>query len=572
MQPRLFRALPLAFATSASVGLVTIVLTLLVVGWTLKHNLRVIDGLVEQIIEVEEPTGAAAYEMEINVLGVGFGVWNYLTTGDPQHRERVHNDEADFRRFRAEYGRLALTARENELGEQIDALFGPFFRLGHALMDTRDECHSALAQVTDALAEMDQILDDRLQSQLDPETRDGAAKLAESTAVEADVAEVGSWIAAYVSAPTIRNRERITESLDEARERLTAFRALQITSDEHDYAAALKRLLDQTAACAAQAVTLHDSLRQGEKEFIAIRRRLDDTLDEGIQVLAQRELGGMQPKAKAAIERLYRVNLIVLALGAVVCVGAAALVTHRSTQLSSANRDLHLEIERRQQSEADRGRLVQDLMSAQEDERGRLARDLHDQLGQNLSTLMLGLKRLSQPAAGQSRSPAPASQLKQLQLLTGQLIEQVHTIAWELRPVALDDVGLHGALSNYIEEWVTRSGVKVDLESDMEGERLPAVVETALYRVAQEALTNVVKHAHARQVSLTLQRRGPEVVMVVEDDGVGFVPEQVSSRSAGRRRMGVLGMKERITLAGGVLELESAPGHGTTLVVRIAVV
>ena len=123
-------------------------------------------------------------------------------------------------------------------------------------------------------------------------------------------------------------------------------------------------------------------------------------------------------------------------------------------------------------------------------------------------------------------------------------------------------------MNAYLEQWTQRSGVQSDFESNLGGQRLPGSVEIALYRIAQEALTNVMKHARAHGVSLTLHRRGHEVVMVVEDDGTGFAPAQVSSYAASDH-LGLRGMQERAALAKGALQVESAPGRGTTLVVRI---
>lgn len=568
---RPLRRVTRGFTASVSAGLLVIVLTLIAIGLILDHNLRAIDRLVDQVITIEEPTKTAAHEMEINVLGTGLGVWKYLATGAAEHRERVKKDERDFRRFRAEYDRLTSTTIERELGQRIDALYERYFLVGNALMDRRDESVARLAVVTEAIDEIDRILDEGIQPKIESDSPDGTTRLFAANAIEADVAEIGTWIGLYIADPTVRHQERITESVQEARAQLAAFLELQLTPEERVYAARLQRMLDPTIPQIEQAVESHDALLRDQAAFIELRNQLDDLLDEGIQVLAGSDLKTAQPKANAAIHRLYGASLVVLALGAIVCVGAASLITYRSVQLHSANQELRQEIVRRQESEAARAQLLSELVSAQEKERGRLARELHDQMGQHLSTIMLGLKCLARHPARESPAPPGQLELQQLQELTGQMIQQVHTIAWELRPAALDELGLHGALSNYVEDWAQRSGVKVDFESDLEGQRLPGTIEIALYRVAQEALTNVMKHAEARAVSLTLQRRGPEVVMVVEDDGRGFVPEQVLPSSAAKDRLGVLGMKERAHLVGGMFEVESAPGRGTTLVVRISV-
>ena len=180
----------------------------------------------------------------------------------------------------------------------------------------------------------------------------------------------------------------------------------------------------------------------------------------------------------------------------------------------------------------------------QEDERHRLARELHDQMGQHLTALALGLKVVK------DATPAPSpvrDRLLELQELTDLIGREVHHLALELRPTALDDLGLQIALGNYAEVWAERAGVEVDFQEPpgLDGRPcLPAAVETGLYRVVQEALTNVLKHTQARRVSVVLQGAPGHVVAVVEDDGHGFDAELSASATGANRRLGsALGMQ-----------------------------
>jgi signal transduction histidine kinase len=154
--------------------------------------------------------------------------------------------------------------------------------------------------------------------------------------------------------------------------------------------------------------------------------------------------------------------------------------------------------------------------------------------------------------------------------MTGELSREVHTLAWDLRPPALDDLGLEAALANYAEEWAERSRVSVDFHSaGFAGGRLPFTHETAVYRIAQEALTNVAKHSGADRVSFILERRSDHVLAVIEDNGGGFDAEAALSAAGRGRRLGLLGMRERAGLLGGTINVESAAGAGTTVFVRI---
>jgi PAS domain S-box-containing protein len=244
-------------------------------------------------------------------------------------------------------------------------------------------------------------------------------------------------------------------------------------------------------------------------------------------------------------------------------------VRERTAELAETNRLLKDEIAARQVAETSRQELLQRLATADEAQRRRIARELHDQMGQHLAALGLGLQSL-QSAAPELSALQP--RLEQLIELTGDLGREVHHLALELRPTALDDLGLYTALTNYAENWSVRSGAQVDFQHiPPEADRLPPEVETVLYRVVQEALTNVLKHAEAGHVSVILQRSHDQVSVVVEDDGRGFDPEALTGLSPTHPRLGLLGMRERIALVHGTLTVESAPGQGTTLFARIPV-
>jgi PAS domain S-box-containing protein len=204
------------------------------------------------------------------------------------------------------------------------------------------------------------------------------------------------------------------------------------------------------------------------------------------------------------------------------------------------------------------------LIAAQEDERRRIALEMHDQFGQQLSHLVLKLAELRRDVG---RRATLVADLESLEGIATQLDLDLEHIVGRLRPTALDDLGLVPALIEYLREWSTIFHVPAELHtSGTDADRLRSELETALYRIAQEALNNVAKHATAKHVSVLLDRRGDRVSIIVEDDGVGFDPEQPSSR------FGVAGMRERARLLGGTLDIESRVGRGTTVVSRIPLI
>jgi PAS domain S-box-containing protein len=242
-------------------------------------------------------------------------------------------------------------------------------------------------------------------------------------------------------------------------------------------------------------------------------------------------------------------------------------VRARTAELSSANESLRVEITERHRVEQERIRLLTRLVLAQEDERRRIARELHDQLGQQLTALRLTLETLK--AQSVERSDLRA-QVETLVELARQLDEDVAFRVWELRPTVLEDLGLQAALANYVSHWSKHFGIRAQLQTGQStDERLTPEAKTMMYRLVQEALNNVAKHARAEHVDVVLERGSEHVSLIIEDNGVGFDASNAESVGEG---LGLIGMRERAALVGADLQVESTPGRGTTVIVRAPVV
>jgi signal transduction histidine kinase len=200
-------------------------------------------------------------------------------------------------------------------------------------------------------------------------------------------------------------------------------------------------------------------------------------------------------------------------------------------------------------------------VEGQELERRRLARELHDETGQALTSILLGLSALEDA----NDSDALRTATQEVRDLVVATLQDVRRLAVELRPAALDDFGLAAALERLTENFAEQTGLAVELESGLGEERLPTDIETVLYRLVQEALTNVVKHAHAERVSIVLQRNERAVTAVVEDDGRGL------SDGRGEEGLGLVGIRERVALVNGRFRIESSANAGTTLLVEVPV-
>lgn len=297
---------------------------------------------------------------------------------------------------------------------------------------------------------------------------------------------------------------------------------------------------------AARSVTQPVAVLTDHAESIA-----SGALDEPIPSLGEDEVG----RLGKSLERM-RQNLRLL----IAEIGEAKTklevrVAQRTAALNQAN-------ERLREREEARAQLLRKLISAQEDERKRIARELHDETSQALAVLAMGLE-----AAQEALRSGKAARLDEVKAVAVRTLEDVHRLILDLRPSVLDDLGLLSAIRWYADGQLATRGISVRYEFG-ELPRLPPEVETALFRMCQEAMTNVYRHAQATAVLIQVGVEGDQVVIDIEDDGKGFDPAAASEQE-GRRPWGLMGIGERAEILGGKARIDSAPGKGTRVAVRI---
>jgi PAS domain S-box-containing protein len=241
-------------------------------------------------------------------------------------------------------------------------------------------------------------------------------------------------------------------------------------------------------------------------------------------------------------------------------------VRERTLELAEANASLQAEVRERSTAEERIRSLLRQIVTVQEEERRRIARELHDTLGQQLAALRLSIDIIKSKMEGRAGVSEAA---ERMQSIFDRLNSDVDFLAWELRPAALDELGLDAAIQTFVRDWSEHFRIEAHYQGfGLDGPRLPPEVETNLYRILQEALQNVHKHAGAGHVSVVLERRDGLAVLVIEDDGKGYDPEaEVAGDSS--KGMGVVNMRERAALVGGSLEIESASGAGATIFVHV---
>jgi PAS domain S-box-containing protein len=276
-----------------------------------------------------------------------------------------------------------------------------------------------------------------------------------------------------------------------------------------------------------------------------------------------------------------------VAFGDITARKQAEEVQRRLEALADANLGLNREIVRRQtveqalkKSEQEQNQLLRQsrhmqgqlrrlshqILQAQEEERMRISRDLHDEIAQTLVGINVHLATLTRAAAG---APMGLRQkIARTQLMLEKSVEKVHQFARQLRPALLDDLGLIPALHGFLKSFTKRTGVRASLTVFAAVERLDTARRTVLFRVAQEALTNVARHAQANQVEVIIQKLQDGICMKIKDDGKSFQVDRVTP-GRGSTHLGLLGMRERLEMVGGGFDVESAPGNGTTITAKI---
>lgn len=233
-----------------------------------------------------------------------------------------------------------------------------------------------------------------------------------------------------------------------------------------------------------------------------------------------------------------------------------------STAFNSMTASLQEAERERSEREQMRERYVSNIILAQENERQRIARELHDSTGQSLTSLLVGLQTLKLAETDDERS----GRIDKLRRVVASTLDEVRALSWGLRPSVLDDLGLVSALEHYLDDYQTRYGIQVHHVISGLEERLLPDMETTIYRIIQEGLTNIARHAQASHVAVILTCRQQVLRIIVEDNGIGFVPQ--ASLAQGRS-LGLQGMHERAGLFNGKVAIESTPGRGTTLTIEI---
>ena len=519
-----------------------------------------LDAVLQQIVEA----GARLTEARYAALGVidptGSGLERFLTTGIDEETRQLMGEEPHGRGI---LGVLIRDARPLRLARISDHPDSVGFPTNHPPMTT----FLGVPILLRGVAYGNLYLADKREGEFTQEDQDATTLLAAQAAVAIENARL------YESATRwSRQLESLIEVGNAVSSELELPRLLQLVADRlrdligaSDVFIALpsgRRLVIQAAAGESVAPLVGSELPASSKSVRVLERghseRVDSLMDDPeVDIEFTLKLGASTGLFVPLVVRGEPIGVVV-----------AHDKQSRDPRFTQQDLRLAETFAGRAAAAADLStRVARDtvarVVDAQEVERRRLARELHDETGQALTSILLGLRAVEEADIGDEAREATAR-------LREQVVETLHDVrrlAVELRPSALDDFGLVPALERLVETFREQTGIPVELETVLGETRLPPPVETALYRIVQEALTNVIKHSRASRVSVLVTRKGDSVAAVVEDDGVGFTPDEV--RDGG---LGLVGMRERIALLGGRLTVESEPERGTTLVAEVPVV
>ncbi|MBA2491244.1 MAG: HAMP domain-containing protein [Gammaproteobacteria bacterium] len=610
-----------SFTSKVAVGLGVILLLGMLSMLFIYRGLNTVDKTVDTLAEVEEPTSLAAYEMEINVNGIGLAVLKYLDDADPVYRAWASDDDMDFRRFHKQYTRLINTPLERALGEEISVLFEEFQRLATRLMETKDQQAGMFAQVTRNLEKMDRIIDTRIQPAIDRRGPNALPKVEESMKMEAAIAEMGLWTTAYQEESTTRYRRLIFIREQEFKHALARFQRLDLNQGNRKRVAVVQQMSDQTSVLVRDIVRLEDTLDENTARFVDLRFAMDNLLDDEIQILALDDLTIPRREADQAADAVIHTTsylipayiLVTIALGLLLirlinqpltrlmcgtnAIGGgnldyridvrggdeftdlardfnrmveqlqATLVSKRLLETSEANlhstvAELRHEIGERERAEQERARL-----------QARLRRS---ETMSAMGALVAGVAHeVRNPLFGISSTlDAMGARFKDR--------EDVHRYTSVLREEVDRLSRLMSELLDYGKPLAFQAGVEIvsRIETDLPELRLD---KARLSQVFQNLLQNAVQHslpgsAVSIEATAAAENEGAWISCAVKDSGAGLAEDDIErlfepffTRRRGGTGLGLAIVRRIVEEHGGVISAANRPEGGAVMAVRLPV-
>ena len=316
----------MSIARKLWLGFGILMLLFLLAGIVIVLSAVSVDRNLTQTDEVEEPSRAASYEMEINAVEIGQKVRSYLDDPDPTLRDAVDEDDGQFEEAMGRYEELAETDRDMELGRRLGDEYDDYYALGQGLMDRTDEERDLLIRVNEGFVKADDVIEQDIEDSADPSTTEGAEKVSIATTLDAENAEVRAYQANYLADPRDQYRQRVEENAGNFREALESYRRLDLSPEERTTAEELERIFERNVSDIERVIELNDSLESDLKNFAGLQQGMDDILDDEIQMQAARQVQEAMESVQRALNGVYTTILFMVLLGLLVGVVSAMLV------------------------------------------------------------------------------------------------------------------------------------------------------------------------------------------------------------------------------------------------------
>lgn len=562
-----------------------------------------------QATEIELPITHAAYEMEINAIETTNGVLAYLDTGQPNLRKAVIKDSNEFNSFNAEYERLATSPVHHKNALSSAALFRQSNIIGQALMALKDQQNSLVDTLVLDLGRNSKMIQQVL---MDFSGRVELQKLATLRETERDFSATATSLADYLATRQADHMVHIARISSQGRKALAAL-VKDINSTVRRKVAGIDVSIEMTIESAHDFMALNRKLHQDIPKFLDLHRQLDNLFDKHIQMQSAKNLNVAAANITQDLDSILSISFVALPLSMILSVLPALMmlkVTRRPIKalkertaalvagglcqrlsvragddffslaryfnmildqleattvskdiLEAVNLELRKEIMERNAMQKALGKLSRKIIESQENERRHIARELHDHIGQSLTALKINLESQQGNHPLAQIAPSYADNL----CIVADMLTQVRNLSLDLRPPLLDDFGLVPALSWYLDQQVQRGGFTIEFVAPPIEPRPSHNVENSCFRIAQEALTNIIRHAEASHVRVTLGLIDEYITLTVHDNGVGFDVSVARQDAMKGISLGLLGMEERAQLIGGHIQFASASGKGTEL-------
>ena len=586
--------------TKLGLGIAIPVILCIVIGLFSYSQTNMVREKLEEVTRVKEPTNSAVSGMGGNLAEAAFAALGYFSTGDRRFRQAFEKGRDNFLEKQTAFETAVRAGGGERLDPDIQEKFTRFYTLAADQFALKDRQTRQMEDLQKDFIQIDELLTDRIQAAIksdDPVAyRRLQAALGMQVAINGLLRALGNYLLTGDPGAIVA----LTSARRKFEHFFDVYRVVLLSPDEKAWAAELRQRADQTLPLALRMIELQKEREAQQLAFMESYRDLGSLINDQLQTRTELGLAAAKTDLIEA-GQIANTRILVLLLFSVAFAAGAGLVTTRSitgplralvsvmNAVAKGEQPQQVELRSSDEfrilgdafnemtgrlAEAERQRLAglrafaSSVQQAQEEERARISRELHDDLCQRLSGMKFRVEAMEESVRPLNRRVS-----RELGEMTEELdrsISEVRRISSNLRPSALDDFGLTIALRLLCRDFEQHHHIPATLYVDSAlPSPLEGNVEIAVYRIAQEALSNVARHANAASVGLHLAADGGRLILQIEDDGRGFSAEDVLRAREGGHGAGFLSMRERAEILGGSCDIRSEPDQGTTVTVHI---